>query len=337
MKARNYLFLVLALFYASNLLSSVSTLDKDKTVVLTLVKFIPSGIDEGWALGRPIDISLDINRNIYVLDSQANKIFVFDKHGKKRNEIGRRGQGPGEFLVPISMTVYKDKIAVYEIGSKRVQFLNTNGKYINTFKTMSSLYPLRINKEFVFGITSKRSKDFKNFINVFNVKGEKVNEFGEVLPYENFLVNRALLAYYNDKLYTAFRFHPELRVYSLKGKLENFTKFKKMDYREYTKGNYDPKNYKIINSRFNLEIFFNAMVVNKWGVFLSHPMDIKTRKGLVIDQFDHHFKFLQRFSYSDIGNVSDFEVTKELDNYRFYILGNNLEHIPVIAECVSGR
>lgn len=43
------------------------------------------------------DCSIDTHENFWILDEKDCKIKKYDKNGK---EIGRKGRGPGEFVLP---------------------------------------------------------------------------------------------------------------------------------------------------------------------------------------------------------------------------------------------
>ena len=56
--------------------------------------------DEHLAFNYPSDVTVDHDGNIYVLDSANTRIQKFGPDGKYQATIGRKGQGPGEFLMP---------------------------------------------------------------------------------------------------------------------------------------------------------------------------------------------------------------------------------------------
>jgi hypothetical protein len=63
--------------------------------------------------------------NIYVLDSRAPKLIKFDSHGNVLFSIGRKGQGPGEFMVPMMMELGKqNSILVYDLGNRRLTYFS---------------------------------------------------------------------------------------------------------------------------------------------------------------------------------------------------------------------
>jgi len=68
---------------------------------------------------------------IYVLDSENFHIKVFDPSGKFLRTIGRKGQGPGEFEIPLMMSLIKTRgeLAVHQV-TRRMSFFKTDGTFL---------------------------------------------------------------------------------------------------------------------------------------------------------------------------------------------------------------
>ena len=64
----------------------------------------PSGPPEELFSGPLLTTALGTNGSIYVLDSDADQITVFDTLGTFVRRVGGPGQGPGEFAAPSAMT-----------------------------------------------------------------------------------------------------------------------------------------------------------------------------------------------------------------------------------------
>lgn len=57
---------------------------------------------------------------VYVLDSQAAVVYVFDETLEPIGTLGRRGEGPGEFLQPSLMAADAGRVAVYDPAQSRI-------------------------------------------------------------------------------------------------------------------------------------------------------------------------------------------------------------------------
>jgi len=55
--------------------------------------------------GRRFSFDVDDSGNIYLLESLAGQISVYDKNGQLITQFGKKGQGPGEFENPFFLSV----------------------------------------------------------------------------------------------------------------------------------------------------------------------------------------------------------------------------------------
>ncbi|HWP13304.1 MAG TPA: 6-bladed beta-propeller [Ramlibacter sp.] len=97
------------------------------------------GQDMKWS--RPAGLALDAARKrLYVVDAGGvdnaeHKVRALDlASGKLLFEIGKRGDGPGEFNLPRDAVVGADGLLyVVDSGNFRVQVFDAEGKYVKTF------------------------------------------------------------------------------------------------------------------------------------------------------------------------------------------------------------
>ena len=76
-------------------------------------------------------IQVDDEGNIYVLDSSACTIKVFNKSGILIREFGKKGQGPGEFQNPIDLDFLADgNLVVCDGATKRILFFSIQGEFL---------------------------------------------------------------------------------------------------------------------------------------------------------------------------------------------------------------
>ena len=117
-----------------------------KTPVLELKEDLAiggEGAQGDYALGDIRDVVVDAAGVIYVLDSENFHIKVFDSSGRFLRTIGRKGQGPGEFEIPLMMSLIKTRgeLAVHQV-TRRMSFFKTDGTFLrhHLFKDLLAGY-----------------------------------------------------------------------------------------------------------------------------------------------------------------------------------------------------
>ena len=102
----------------------VTVFDRDgkKVQTITCEKFsLPSGV------------AVDKDDNIYVSDDSNCSLLKFSKEGKLMKVVGQKGTQPGEFSNLGMIKIIDDKLYVCDRGNHRVQILNTELEYVNSF------------------------------------------------------------------------------------------------------------------------------------------------------------------------------------------------------------
>lgn len=91
-------------------------------------------------LQRPVGVAVSRDgERIYAIDRSDNesnnhRVVVYDSTGKKIKVIGRRGNGEGEFNVPLQAAVAPDgTLYVLDSGNFRVQAFDSEGKFLRSF------------------------------------------------------------------------------------------------------------------------------------------------------------------------------------------------------------
>jgi DNA-binding beta-propeller fold protein YncE len=89
----------------------------------------PLGSFGQGTLNRPTGLARDAQRGrIYVSDTHAHDVKVFDDDGRLLEVIGRRGEGDGELNFPTHMSFAGDKLYVADSMNARVQIFDAQGK-----------------------------------------------------------------------------------------------------------------------------------------------------------------------------------------------------------------
>ncbi|MGB9773608.1 MAG: NHL repeat-containing protein [Bacteroidota bacterium] len=174
---------------------------------------------------NPQSIATDGKGNLYICDMGNHRIVKYDSTLRYIMEIGRAGQGPGEFQYPIDVKIGKDgDIFVLDGGNRRIQVFDSTGKYLRSFPSTTVLA-----RELV--IDSKNNVylmspgDSKSLVTVFSPVGEKVGERGMKEPFpagarqwqKSYIVRLATDA--DDNLYIQFGTFARLQKYDSDGKL----------------------------------------------------------------------------------------------------------------------
>jgi DNA-binding beta-propeller fold protein YncE len=88
----------------------------------------PLGSFGQGVLQRPTGLARDAASGaVFVADSAAHDIKVFDDHGRLLRTLGRRGAGPGEFNGPTHITIHERRLIVSDTLNARVQILDFDG------------------------------------------------------------------------------------------------------------------------------------------------------------------------------------------------------------------
>jgi len=115
-----YIIFVLELIAWAGLLAAVS-FEPVKTQARE-VRIIPLPEAE-----EPHDIKVE-NDEVFLSDRESILVYSLED-GHLRRRIGRRGQGPGEFLIgPLSLTVIDDRLIVGDI--RRILIFSLQGDYL---------------------------------------------------------------------------------------------------------------------------------------------------------------------------------------------------------------
>lgn len=75
-------------------------------------------------------IQIDDQGNIYILDRKNTQVSVFNTDGLFIRSFGKRGQGPGEFQVPIGMFVEGQYLHIYDFMIRKISTFSLDGKHI---------------------------------------------------------------------------------------------------------------------------------------------------------------------------------------------------------------
>ncbi|KPK93239.1 hypothetical protein AMJ80_06060 [bacterium SM23_31] len=183
-------------------------------------------LGDNYHFFRPTDVVVDEEENIYVLDYGDCRIQKYDSKGKHLATIGRRGQGPGDFLSPRCMNIAGDSnIYILDSGNRKVQIFNPSGKY-EGYIGMQDKFPhhlrLLFTGEFVFNFETPDDSN-PALISIINKETGLIRIIGEVSAHKDPVIWNALNSTQfdidrNDNIYVCFMNQNRIDKYTCDGK-----------------------------------------------------------------------------------------------------------------------
>ena len=86
------------------------------------------------ALARPVDVAVAVNGDVYCLDQEAGKVFVFDSTGKPKLDFGKEGDKAGQFDDPRSIALSPTgNVFIADTGNDRIQAFDKSGTFLYEF------------------------------------------------------------------------------------------------------------------------------------------------------------------------------------------------------------
>jgi hypothetical protein len=161
---------------------------------LELIRTI-GGLDaeENLSFNNPSDIVQDSAGNLYILDTNNNRIQKLNLEGKYIKTIGRKGQGPGEFQAANSMDIDgENNLFVYDLRSLRIEVLSSEGKPLRTikFRALSGSRIRLLENGLIAkggsmnsGVLMGTQKKLPKLLDVVDQNGRAKFDFGEAADY----------------------------------------------------------------------------------------------------------------------------------------------------------
>lgn len=154
--------------------------------------------------GYFFDLAVDQKGDIFASDVFAHNIKCYSPKGNLQKQIGRKGKGPGEFLVPKNLAVHNSSLYVYDDHLLRITIFNLKKrvKLRKTIKLLSNskseyLNPDRILFEppkLFYAISAKPysknnlEKKHSAILNEINSEGEITEDSILTVPAKQYLI-----------------------------------------------------------------------------------------------------------------------------------------------------
>lgn len=85
-------------------------------------------------LTQILSVVVDENERVILMNSGTNyvqQIYVYNEDGSYRTKIGRKGNGPGEYQIPLPIGVFSGRFLVNDVLNKRINIYNTMDYSLN--------------------------------------------------------------------------------------------------------------------------------------------------------------------------------------------------------------
>lgn len=143
------------------------------------------GSEKGSENGQfyePTGIAVSSDNRIYVVDSENNRVQIFDQEGHFINTFGSKGKENGQFRIPYGIAIGTDgRLFVTDSKNSRVQVFDKDGRFLYSFGRDGSRdgelsYPMGIaadNQERLFVVDSGNNR-----VSIFTTDGIFLDSIG---------------------------------------------------------------------------------------------------------------------------------------------------------------
>lgn len=194
-------------------------------IALEQINSFPAEEEGRFLLHNPCSLLMGSNSELYIVDRADNCIFICDNNGRFLRTLGRKGQGPGEFLSPGKVLAAQDSLIVLNQGNSRVDFFDLSGQFKRSFKIFKSYRDCAVHSGRIY-LTSMGQRDEK-LVDVLDFQGNRLFSFGDT-RYDHYLLNWCRIAISSDgNIYLAFEHLPAIQRYTVDGRLLNEFRLKR--------------------------------------------------------------------------------------------------------------
>jgi len=159
---RFFIFPLFAVFVAAAL---------QKSTELQLVSSFLDGKDVFFKV-TPM-ISVDEGGNICAIDNRDSVGYIFEATGNKAIQVGRLGQGPGEFQFP--SFICSDSSRVYIRDQNGLSIFDKKGNFINRIKLLNSTISIATHQEKIYIAQT----GLPDLITLYDLQGNAISSFGQ--------------------------------------------------------------------------------------------------------------------------------------------------------------
>ena len=130
----------------------------------------------------PIGITVSSSGNVYVADSENNRIQIFDLNGTYQSSWGYYGNGDGQFNNPNDVYIdHNEEVYVADSDNNRIQKFNKYGSFITKFGDYGNENG-QFNKTFGIAIRINPLEISNSNVYVTDVYNHRVQKFSLIMP-----------------------------------------------------------------------------------------------------------------------------------------------------------
>ena len=176
-------------------------------------------------LRRPTGLARDPVRGlIYVADTRAHDIKVFNDEGNLVDTLGKRGVGPGEFNAPTHLSFAGNKLYVSDTLNSRIQVFDASGMLLKLFGERG-LYVGNLNRP--KGVTADDEgniyivESYRDHLLIFNANGDFLLPIGGTgQGVGEFYLPAGICVDQRNRIYVADMFNGRVEVFQYLGERE---------------------------------------------------------------------------------------------------------------------
>lgn len=247
----------------------------------------------GDPLSKPMAVTV-VNKQIYVTDTNNQRVQVFDNDGNPISNFGKSGDKEGEFKFPYGIAGdAQGQIYVADLYNGNISIFSSDGKFIKYFGNKGDF-----NKPAGLSIDGNKvyiSDVANNQILVYSLDGTQLLKFGEKGEKDGQLTSPNVVQHVGNKIYVADTGNDRVEVFDEQGKFL----FKATSELANPRGlSVDAQgNIYVVSNLTSKVVIFNSKGerISNFGGIGSDDGQLKFPNGLTRDS-------QSRFYVTDVGN-----------------------------------
>lgn len=164
-----------------------------------------------------VGLAVDENGYIYLTDALDYSLKKFSPQGKLVKKVGRRGQGPGEFLAPREVQLLGNFVLVTDQNIRGIQVFDRDLNYVRRIPFSNLILDMKACQEKIIAIIPVIGEGAGQ-VKFISFEGKLVTEFTYEETKRLMLDFASLTSDDGQNIYLAFTFQDRIEKYSPQGK-----------------------------------------------------------------------------------------------------------------------